>query len=197
MSIANLTKFNPAKNTFSFDSTLQSGILNAMNQNSSSDEEVYNNTFLPIEPFPGLNPIGNPIGGGGDNPYSPANNIDPGEISMDNIKSFFGFNQTPEGEEGEEGEDGLGIDGIMGMVQNFSPVAFAIRNIVAPIRDLINEKYQAYKAKKTEAQNTTTESNTPTGHQSQGSGFNDGGGQTQDGGDSSQARDGGNPAGFS
>ena len=153
MSIANLTKFDPSRNTFSFDSTLQSGILNAMNQNSSEDEEVNNNTFLPINPFPlpGLNPVGNPVGGGGgeNNPYSPANDVDSGEISMDNIRSFFGFNQTPEGEEGEE--DGFSFDGIMNAFQTFSPVNFAIRNILSPVVDKINETYEAYRERQRQA----------------------------------------------
>ena len=149
MSIANLTKFDPAKNTFSFDSTLQSGILNAMNQ--SQDPDPVNSTFIPfpeINPIPGIG-VPPPFGGGGNNPNSPANTVDPGEISMNQIRDFFGFNQTPEGEEGEE--DGFSFNGIMSTIQNFSPIAFGIRNIVAPIRNRINATYEAYKEKQRQA----------------------------------------------
>ena len=111
MSIANLTKFDPAKNTFSFDSTLQSGILNAMNQ--SQDPDPVNSTFIPfpeINPIPGIGvpPFG---GGGGNNPYRDEDNPVTGEITMDNIRNFFGFNK-PEGEEGEEGEE----DGFLSLI---------------------------------------------------------------------------------
>jgi len=150
MSIANLTRFDPSKNTFSFDSTLQTGILDAMNANSSEDE-VNNSTMLPMPfPLPGTE-LGSalPILGGGNNPNSPANTVDPGEISMNQIRDFFGFNQTPEGEEGEE--DGFSFNGIMSTIQNFSPIAFGIRNIVAPIRNRINATYEAYKEKQRQA----------------------------------------------
>ena len=117
MSIANLTKFNPAKNTFSFDSTLQSGILNAMNES----QEPINSTFIP---FPEINPfpqIGMPPplmgGGGGDNnPYREEDNPVTGEITLDNLRSIFGFNK-PEGEEGAEGEEGE-EDGFFGGIVN-------------------------------------------------------------------------------
>ena len=151
MSIANLTKFDPAKNTFSFDSTLQSGILNAMNQ--SQDPDPVNSTFIPfpeINPIPGIG-VPPPFGGGGNNPNSPANTVDPGEISMNQIRDFFGFNQTPEGEEGEGEEDGFSFDGIMNAFRNFSPVNFAIRNIVSPVVDKINETYEAYRERQRQA----------------------------------------------
>ena len=150
MSIANLTKFDPAKNTFSFDSTLQSGILNAMNQS----QDPVNSTFIPfpeINPFPDIGvppPFG---GGGGNNPYRDEDNPVTGEINMDNIKSFFGFNQTPEGEEGEGEEDGFSFDGIMNAFRTFSPVNFAIKNILSPVVDKINETYEAYREKQRQA----------------------------------------------
>ena len=150
MSIANLTKFDPSRNTFSFDSTLQSGILNAMNQ--SQDPDPVNSTFIPfpeINPIPGIG-VPPPFGGGGGegNPYREEDNPVTGEITMDNIRNFFGFNK-PEGEEGEEGEeDGFSLDGIVGAFRNLSPVNFAINNIVSPLVNKINEKYEAYQAEK-------------------------------------------------
>ena len=155
MSIANLTKFDPSRNTFSFDSTLQSGILNAMNQ--SQDPDPVNSTFLPfpeINPIPGIG-VPPPFGGGGGdgNPYREQDNPVTGEITMDNIRNFFGFNQTPEGEEGkgEEGEDGFSFDGIVGAFRNLSPVNFAIRNILSPVVDKINETYEAYRERQRQA----------------------------------------------
>jgi len=153
MSIANLTKFDPSRNTFSFDSTLQSGILNAMNQ--SQDPDPVNSTFLPfpeINPIPGIG-VPPPFGGGGGdgNPYREQDNPVTGEITMDNIRNFFGFNQTPEGEEGEEGEDGFSLDGIVGAFRNLSPVNFAIRNILSPVVDKINETYEAYRERQRQA----------------------------------------------
>jgi hypothetical protein len=151
MSIANLTKFDPAKNTFSFDSTLQSGILNSMNQS----QDPINSTFIPfpeINPFPEIG-VPPPFGGGGGdgNPYREQDNPVTGEINMDNIRSFFGFNQAAEGEEGEEGEDGFSFDGIMNAFRTFSPVNFAIRNIVSPVVDKINETYEAYRERQRQA----------------------------------------------
>lgn len=169
MSIANLTTFDPSRNTFSFDSTLQSGILNAMNANSSEDE-VNNSTMLPMPfPLPGTE-LGSalPILGGGDNPNSPANNVDSGEISMNQIRDFFGFSPiegsmsldpnaleapsfSPIGSNPDGEEDGFSFNGIMSTIQNFSPIAFGIRNIIAPIRERINTAYEAYRERQRQA----------------------------------------------
>ena len=174
MSIANLTKFDPARNRFTFDAPLQSGILSNIPEKEVEDLGLVNSTFQPF-PFPGLPggtppplfPDASPVPGGGGPGGLNAQRAALGNAEgyetfgdlVSDVTSGFGFFKKPDPfataytglddiNINNEEEDGFSFDGIMNAFKNLSPVNFALRNIVSPVVDKINTAYDNYKANK-------------------------------------------------
>jgi len=176
MSIANLTKFDPARNRFTFGAPLQSGILSNIPEKEVEDLGLVNSTFQPF-PFPGLpggtppplfpdpSPVPGDGGPGGLDEYRGAlGNAEGYETFGDlvaDVKSGFGFFNKPDPfataytgldniniNPEQDDEEGFSFDGIMNAFKNLSPVNFALNNIVSPVVDKINTAYDNYKADK-------------------------------------------------
>lgn len=179
MSIANLTKFDPARNRFTFDAPLQSGILSNIPEQEVEDLGLVNSTFQPF-PFPGLPggtppplfPDASPVPGGGgpgglDAQRAALGNAEGYETFGDlvsDVTSGFGFFNKPDPfataytgldniniNNEEEEQQGFSFDGIMNTFRTLSPVNFALNNFVSPVVDKINTAYDQYRERQRQA----------------------------------------------